>query len=71
MIRCNHQDIIRTKLCQNLRETTVKVRECRCITVHIVAVSVKHIEVYQVGKADSIEIAIHIFQRAVNAFCVA
>ena len=60
----NHKQIILAKTCHNLRELLVKIRKRLGISVHIIAVTINHVRIHQIGETQTVEI----FMRCLNGF---
>ena len=71
MIRCDHQNILRSHMCLDLRQLLIKICQCLRITVHISSMTVEHVIIHQVNKTQSFKILIQIFQCLLNSLCIA
>ena len=70
MICRNHQHILLTHRCQKFRQALIEVRQCFCVALDIIAVSVEHVVIHQIRKAQSVKILLHIIKRLVDAVLI-
>ena len=47
----NHQHILLTHRCQKFRQALIEVRQCFCVALDIIAVSVEHVVIHQIRKS--------------------
>ena len=71
MIRRDHQNILRSHMCLDLRQLLIKICQCLRITVHISSMTVEHVIIHQVNKTQSFKILIQIFQCPLDSLCIA
>ena len=71
VIRRDHQNILRSHMCLNLRQLLIKISQCLCISVNIPPVSVKHIKINQIDKQQTVKIPVHILKGLFNTIFIA
>ena len=71
VIRRDHEYILIPQRGKQPRQALIKIGERLRVALHIIAVSVEHIVVYQIRKTQPVKIPLHIFQRPVDSVLVA
>ena len=70
VVRRDHQNVLLPHGGEKLRQALIKIRQSLGVPIHVIAVSVEHVIVHQIGKAQALEIPLHVLQGAVNALRV-